>query len=270
MPSAARSPADSFVLFSADCQHRRGALGDLDGIVLDPARLRQDLLVFELVAADLGAVVVEDHAAGAGGALVDRRDELGQRPAPLLMAAGRPSWTTCRVRSSTLTACPGAGRTHRASTGCCRPIAWSTSTATTSTRTSKRSVIRALEWTGECIRQRPRSSRSIALDEVADVPDPRILELGAGHGALSRKLLEWHPTAEVTVTDIELPSVAGHGRRRARRASPRNGARDGRDRDRRCRSALRPRGVRACRFTTCRRRWHRKCSPKAPGWPTSC
>ena len=34
-------------------------------------------------------------------------------------------------------------------------------------------------------------------------PIPKILELGSGHGGLSRKLLEWHPTAEVTVTDVE-------------------------------------------------------------------
>ena len=59
-------------------QHRRGALPDLDRVVLDPAGLRQDLLVLELMAADLGAVVVEDHAPRAGGALVDRCDELGQ------------------------------------------------------------------------------------------------------------------------------------------------------------------------------------------------
>ena len=58
--------------------HRRGAFPDLDGIVLDPARLRQDLFVLELVTPDLGAVVVEDHAAGAGGALVDCGDEVGQ------------------------------------------------------------------------------------------------------------------------------------------------------------------------------------------------
>jgi SAM-dependent methyltransferase len=70
----------------------------------------------------------------------------------------------------------------------------------------KRSVIRALEWTGEAFGQTEKFAR-IALDEVADVADPRILELGAGHGALSRKLLEWHPTAELTVTDVELPSV---------------------------------------------------------------
>jgi len=33
--------------------------------------------VFELVTADFGAVVVEDHAPGTGGALVDRDRELG-------------------------------------------------------------------------------------------------------------------------------------------------------------------------------------------------
>jgi hypothetical protein len=70
----------------------------------------------------------------------------------------------------------------------------------------KRSVIRALEWTGEAFGHTERFAR-IALDEVADVPDPKILELGAAHGALSRKLLEWHPTATLTVTDVESASV---------------------------------------------------------------
>ena len=71
----------------------------------------------------------------------------------------------------------------------------------------KRSVIRALDWTGEMFGNHEKFA-AIALDEVADVPDPRILELGAGHGGLSRKLLEWHPTARVTVTDVEPASVA--------------------------------------------------------------
>ena len=70
----------------------------------------------------------------------------------------------------------------------------------------KRSVIRALEWTGDVFGNTEKFAR-IALDEVADVPDPKILELGAGHGALSRKLLDWHPTAELTVTDVEQASV---------------------------------------------------------------
>jgi SAM-dependent methyltransferase len=70
----------------------------------------------------------------------------------------------------------------------------------------KRSVIRALEWTGDVFGNTEKFAR-IALDEVADVPDPKILELGAGHGALSRKLLDWHPTAQLTVTDVEQASV---------------------------------------------------------------
>ena len=47
-----------------------------------------------------------------------------------------------------------------------------------------------------------------ALDEVTDVASPRILELGCGLGGLSRKLLELHPTAQVTVTDIDPEFVA--------------------------------------------------------------
>ena len=71
----------------------------------------------------------------------------------------------------------------------------------------KRSVVRALELTGEWFGNHERFAH-IALDEVAEVPDPRILELGAGHGGLSAKLLEMHPTAHVTVTDVEPDSVA--------------------------------------------------------------
>ncbi len=71
----------------------------------------------------------------------------------------------------------------------------------------KRSVIRALEWTGEFFGNTERFAK-IALDEVADIADPKILELGGGHGGLSRKLLDWHPTAELTVTDIDPASVA--------------------------------------------------------------
>lgn len=71
----------------------------------------------------------------------------------------------------------------------------------------KRSVIRALEWTGERFGNTEKFAQ-IAMDEVADVADPKILELGAGHGGLSRKLLDWHPTAELTVTDVEPASVA--------------------------------------------------------------
>ncbi|WP_395311879.1 class I SAM-dependent methyltransferase [Mycobacterium sp. AMU20-3851] len=71
----------------------------------------------------------------------------------------------------------------------------------------KRSVVDALEWTGRVLGNHETNAR-LALDEVAEVPDPRILELGAGHGALSTRLLESHPTAQVTVTDLEADSVA--------------------------------------------------------------
>lgn len=72
----------------------------------------------------------------------------------------------------------------------------------------KRRVIGALDWTGRVFGNHRRFAE-IALAEIADVPDPRILELGAGHGAVSRLLLENHPTAHVTVTDINTESVAG-------------------------------------------------------------
>jgi SAM-dependent methyltransferase len=69
----------------------------------------------------------------------------------------------------------------------------------------KRAVVRSLDF-GARILGRHKKFARIALSEVADVPDPRILELGSGHGGLSRALLEMHPT--VTVTDIEPTSVA--------------------------------------------------------------
>jgi len=71
----------------------------------------------------------------------------------------------------------------------------------------KRGVVAALRRTGEWFGNHEKFAH-IALDEVSEVPDPRILELGAGHGGLSAKLLEMHPTARVTVTDVEPDSVA--------------------------------------------------------------
>ena len=71
----------------------------------------------------------------------------------------------------------------------------------------KRSVVRALELTGNWFGLHERFAY-IVMDEVAEVPDPRILELGAGHGGLSKKVLEMHPTATLTVTDLEPDSVA--------------------------------------------------------------
>ncbi|CAN5501178.1 class I SAM-dependent methyltransferase [soil metagenome] len=72
----------------------------------------------------------------------------------------------------------------------------------------KRQVIDALDWVGRVFKNHEQVAE-VALDLLADVADPKILELGAGHGAVSRMLLENHPTAQVTVTDIN-PVAVGH------------------------------------------------------------
>jgi phospholipid N-methyltransferase len=70
----------------------------------------------------------------------------------------------------------------------------------------KRSVVRSLDRIGATFRSHDKFAR-IALNEIVGVPDPKILELGSGHGALSRALLSQHPSAHVTVTDVEPSSV---------------------------------------------------------------
>lgn len=71
----------------------------------------------------------------------------------------------------------------------------------------KRGVIDMLDRLGSLFKEHQRNAR-VVLDTVADVADPRILELGAGHGAVSRVLLDEHPTARVTVSDVNAESVA--------------------------------------------------------------
>lgn len=71
----------------------------------------------------------------------------------------------------------------------------------------KRRVVRSLDRSGRIFGRHKKFAR-IALDEVADMPDPKVIELGSGHGALSRTLLKLHPAAHVTVTDIDPTSVA--------------------------------------------------------------
>jgi SAM-dependent methyltransferase len=71
----------------------------------------------------------------------------------------------------------------------------------------KAGVIATLDRVGAIFGEHDRNAR-LVLDELAEVADPRILELGAGHGALSRRLLDEHPTARVTVSDINPDSVA--------------------------------------------------------------
>ena len=71
----------------------------------------------------------------------------------------------------------------------------------------KHGVISTLERLGSLVGDHRRNAR-LVLEQVAGVADPAILELGAGHGALSRVLLEEHPTARVTVSDVDPGSVA--------------------------------------------------------------
>lgn len=71
----------------------------------------------------------------------------------------------------------------------------------------KHAVIASLDRFGKLFGHHESFAR-MALDEVAGVAEPNIIELGSGHGALSQALLDLHPTARVTVTDVEPSSVA--------------------------------------------------------------
>jgi SAM-dependent methyltransferase len=71
----------------------------------------------------------------------------------------------------------------------------------------KQKVIRMLDRVGSLTKQHEKYAHT-ALSVVADIPNPRILELGAGHGKLSAQILELHPTATVTVSDLNPNSVA--------------------------------------------------------------
>ncbi|GAB4600493.1 class I SAM-dependent methyltransferase [Mycobacterium avium] len=71
----------------------------------------------------------------------------------------------------------------------------------------KQTVVAALDRMGTRAGYHERNART-ALDIVADIANPRILELGAGHGKLSAEILSSHPTATVTVSDLDPTSVA--------------------------------------------------------------
>jgi len=71
----------------------------------------------------------------------------------------------------------------------------------------KRGIVNTLDRVGSLFGEHNRNAE-LVLREVADVVDPKILELGAGHGALSRIVLDQHPTAQVTVSDVNPDSVA--------------------------------------------------------------
>ena len=51
----------------------------------------------------------------------------------------------------------------------------------------------------------------LALEQVAGIAEPRILELGAGHGKLSQEILRRHRGARVTVSDLDPASVTNIG-----------------------------------------------------------
>lgn len=74
----------------------------------------------------------------------------------------------------------------------------------------KRSVVRALGLTAKWFGTAERLA-AIVLERVADIPDPRILELDAGHGGLSTTLLDMHPTVDVTVADVRSDAVPAIG-----------------------------------------------------------
>lgn len=71
----------------------------------------------------------------------------------------------------------------------------------------KRAAIRSLDRAGRLFGLHKTVAR-IVLEEISDVPAPRILELGSGHGGLSRTLLGMHPGAQLTVTDVDGALVA--------------------------------------------------------------
>lgn len=71
----------------------------------------------------------------------------------------------------------------------------------------KQKVIGMLDRLGGLFKLHEKDARA-ALEVIRDIPSPRILELGSGHGKLSAKILELHPTATVTVSDLDPTSVA--------------------------------------------------------------
>lgn len=71
----------------------------------------------------------------------------------------------------------------------------------------KQKVISALDRMGTRTGQHEKHART-ALEVLGFAQTPRILELGAGHGKLSAKILELHPAATVTVSDLDPTSVA--------------------------------------------------------------
>ncbi|WP_209899278.1 class I SAM-dependent methyltransferase [Nocardia goodfellowii] len=70
----------------------------------------------------------------------------------------------------------------------------------------RQQVITALDRGGARLGIHSRSA-GLALRLVAGIDQPRILEIGAGHGRVSEQILRRHPGAWLTVTDLDPASV---------------------------------------------------------------
>ncbi|MEV6278910.1 class I SAM-dependent methyltransferase [Nocardia sp. NPDC051832] len=70
----------------------------------------------------------------------------------------------------------------------------------------KQGVIAALDRGGARLGVHSKSAR-LALELVAGIDHPRIMEIGAGHGRVSEQILAQHRTAQITVTDLDPVSV---------------------------------------------------------------
>ena len=92
MPMAATSPGRAPAAAHASLEACAAALQDLVGVVLDPSRARRDLAVLPLRGRDDAAGPVEQQAAAARGALVERGD--------VARAHRSNSWTRARASSA--------------------------------------------------------------------------------------------------------------------------------------------------------------------------
>lgn len=75
----------------------------------------------------------------------------------------------------------------------------------------KQRVIQSLERAGQRCGHNDKLAR-LAISLMGEHARPRILELGAGHGRLSEKILELHPQALVTASDLDPTSVTNMAR----------------------------------------------------------
>ncbi len=275
MPSAARSaPTTGWSCCSADHDHRGGALPDLHRVVLDPARLRQDLLVFELVTARprrrrgrrsctgcwwcpgrwlrRSRPRVLLHGMSVGSIMEHTPRGLTSISRHRLMPRGGPD-ASCldRLLRDRPAGVPGPRRR--------RPV------------DIKRGVVRALECTGRVVRQPPRSSRTSRSRKWPTCPTPRSSSWVRATAACRPSCWRCIP-APGSPSPTSNPSRSGRDQPRGElgERSPRRGAQmdataidaeDG-DFDLAVFAVVVSPPAAAARVA--------RCSPRAPGSPTSC